>query len=132
MAVVRTIIYASIGIGAGLSLPSMISTPPLRVQPNPEHVAAYELRALSDLAAAGLMIYRAECETCHGGKAGGTRKAPGLGDPRFHNGQAGRRAFHLSVADAGPHRGLADVQRLSFNQIEQVARYVREARGFVN
>ena len=129
MAVVRTIVLATMGVSGGLVVPSMIWTPPLQSPGKGKQLEMYELRQKSPLALAGLRIYHAECLDCHGTKARGTKDNPGLHDPRFQRGQKGRQAFHTLITDGAPHQDLVTVRRLSFNQIEQIARYVKEVRN---
>lgn len=127
MAVTKSVVYAAIGVSSGLVVPGMFLAPPLTSgNLTPEQRAEYKMREMSSLAIAGMRVYHNTCVSCHGDEGIGTASAPSLQDPRFAGTQSGRQAFHDSLAAGVPHRPLPEIRRLSFNQIEQIARYVRE------
>lgn len=128
MAVVRS----SLAVAAVITAPAFVFEPHLRSTPNPEKISEYERKRLSQLAQAGADIYDTTCQSCHGQKGFGSNIAPALDRDIFHRGDRIQKEFHMAITDGGDgqggvHGGLP-AAGLSFNDIEVVARYVREVR----
>ena len=126
MGVVRSAFLVS----AALAAPTTVLTPPLRSGPSDETVA-YEVKVLSQLATSGYYLYNRRCWVCHGpGAAGG--HAPSLVQRRFWHDKYPRQEFHTAVrrhgADQHDMTGDRSATVPSFNEIEQIARYLREVQ----
>ncbi|MEL7468588.1 MAG: cytochrome c [Pseudomonadota bacterium] len=91
----------------------------------------HERQMFSQLAIAGMRTYRASCMECHGERAVGTGRGPSLLDPIYHRRALPKREFHAAVSSGTPQQNwrmgdMPGFSKLSFNQIEQIERYVRE------
>lgn len=123
---------AALMVSAAIAAPTLVFEPHLQSAANPKVLEKHELKRLSQLAQAGSAIYQTNCQGCHGPKGIGTGLGPSLWQTKFQSGSHVQKAFHLAVTDGGDqqggtHRGLPAAS-LSFNELETVARYVREAR----
>lgn len=126
----KSIAYATFGISSGLVVPGALLTPPLATGTlSPAEQARFELREMSSLAVAGRRVYYGQCAVCHGDDAMGTATAPSLHNARFRKSQSGRQDFHQETLTGKQHRQFPQIRRLSFNQIEQIARYMKELRA---
>ena len=130
MPVIRNALIISAIVSAPV-VPAMVFTPPLLSEPNPEHRALLERRNLSQLAYAGMQLFTQHCADCHGAQARGTVAGPNLHADAYHPGNLSRQDFHHAVTQGMPalrggSGGKPGNKDLSFNQIELIARYVRE------
>ena len=92
---------------------------------------SYENKQFTQLAIAGMRLYRSMCVECHGADAKGTGDGPNLLRAQYHAKRFGKTAFHAAVKGGVPQQkwAMGDMPGfpdLDFNQIEQVERYVRE------
>jgi len=125
-------VRAAILLSATIAAPTLVFEPHLSSTANPTSVQKHELKQLSQMARAGSTVFKNNCQGCHGAKGVGTPLGPSLWQEKFHRGHRVQKEFHLALTGGGEdsgnmHRGLPAAE-LSFNEIEQVARYVREAR----
>jgi len=128
MAILRTVFFVS----AALTGPAMLLQQPLKSGPDGGD-QGYAVLRLSPLAIAGHALYRKHCFTCHGEEAGGTERGPPLARGGMAAGKFERMTFHLVVrqgrdAPDGQYGSMPGFD-LSFNQIEMIGRYLREAAG---
>lgn len=125
-------VRAAILVSATITAPTLVFEPHLSSTANPAAIEKHEKKRLSQMAQAGLGVFQDNCEGCHGAKAVGTPLGPSLWQKKFQHGHRVQKEFHLALTDGGDqaggmHRGLP-ASELSFNEVEQVARYVREVR----
>lgn len=121
-------------VAASLAAPTFIFEPHLKSSVNREAIEQHEMGMLSQLAQAGAEIYKADCMGCHGEKGVGTGLGPTLWRAEYRNGGRVQKRFHMAVKEGndkqgGTHRGLP-ATKLSFNDLETVARYVREVWAY--
>ncbi|MEM1298399.1 MAG: cytochrome c [Pseudomonadota bacterium] len=127
MPVVRnTLILSAVVTG-----PAMVSPPILYSEPNPGHRETLERRKYSQLAIAGLSLFKRHCADCHGVEGEGTIAGPSLHHDAYKPRSLSRRDFHKAVTEGVPAQrwSFGDMpgnRKLSFNEIEMIARYVRE------
>lgn len=123
-------VRAAILLSATIAAPTLVFEPHLSSTANPNVIRDHELKRLSQLAQAGSMIFESDCLGCHGAKGAGSPLGPSLRQEKFERGNHNNKEFHLALFEgggemAGIHQGLPAAE-LSFNEVEQVARYVRE------
>lgn len=123
-------IRAAVLLSAAITAPTLVFEPHLSTAANPETLLEHELKQLSQLARAGSTLFESNCQGCHGQKAVGTPLGPSLWQKKFLRGNRAQKDFHLALTDGGDqmggmHRGLP-ASKLSFDEIELVARFVRE------
>ena len=127
MAVVRnTLILSAVVTG-----PALVAPPLLYSEPNPEHRERLERRSLSQLAYAGKGLFMRYCAECHGEDGRGTIAGPSLHLDVYKPKNLSRKAFHQAVtrgvkAQRWSFGDMPATKSLSFNDIEMIARYVRE------
>ena len=114
-----------------VSAPTLVATPHLQTTPNAAIVQEHELRVFSQLGRAGRRIFITTCAECHGIKGEGTIAGPSLHHDAYKPDNLNRRDFHRVVTEGvEAHRwSFGDMPgnpSLSFNDIEKIARYVRE------
>ena len=83
----------------------------------------------SDLGRGGYGLYEQSCARCHGHFGEGVGQAPGLLTDDLLEGNKARRTFHTRFNDlTEAHRILTaqDSPELGFNQLEIIAKYLRE------
>lgn len=125
---------ARIGItlAAALAAPTLVATPHLASSPETAVPRQHEARKFSQLAVAGMRLYVSHCEDCHGRNGVGTEKGPSLHYEIYHAPNLGQVAFHTAVKhgvqESRWEYGDMPKSNLSFNEIEQVARYVRDVQ----
>ncbi|MFK7941538.1 MAG: cytochrome c [Paracoccaceae bacterium] len=127
MSVVRNTFLLS----AVVSAPALVSPPVLYSEPNPGHREQLALRKLSQLAFAGRHLFARHCADCHGEDGRGTIAGPSLHHEVYKPENLSREAFHQAVtrgvkAQRWAFGDMPAVRQLSFNDIELIARYVRE------
>ena len=131
--------HLSLSVSASISAPiglvavaPMIADGPLKTgEPAVEVAVQHERRQLSQLGYAGKMLFRQNCVECHGEEAKGSRRGTSLVTATFHRENFDKRSFHRAVregesqqvASLGMEHAFSD---LSFNQVEQLERYLRE------
>ena len=128
MAVIRT----TLALTAALTLPQAILPPPLETGPAPGGAIYPKRETLSQLAIAGKELYQIRCSGCHGNDAKGSPAGPSLLHPVYRS--VTRRDFHRAISEGVPaqrwHFGdMPASPDLSFNDIEFIARYVRELQS---
>ena len=121
-------------VAAAIAAPTLVFEPHLHSGVNHAAIEEHELGMLSQLAQAGAAIYKSDCSGCHGEKGDGTGLGPSLWSTEFKDGGRVQKTFHLAVIEGpdkqgGTHRGLPAAKR-SFNDLETVARYVREVSAY--
>lgn len=119
---------------AVVSGPAIVSPPILYSEPNPEHRAKLDRNNLSQLAYAGKVLFARHCTECHGDDARGTIAGPSLHLDVYRPGNMSRKAFHQAVtqgvrAQRWSFGDMPATRELSFNEIEMIARYVREIQN---
>lgn len=126
------VVRSSLVITAAIAAPTLVFEPHLSSTPNPAALQEHEHRRLSQLARAGMNIYSVSCESCHGEKASGTSLGPSLWREPYVRGNRAQREFHAALTpDSKTGTGMHDTllpEDLSFNDIEKLARFVREVR----
>lgn len=127
MGVVRnTLIISALVTG-----PAVVAPPALYVEPNPQQRARLEQRSLTQMGVAGQHLFVENCLVCHGEEGRGTSLGPSLHHDIYKPGALSRRAFHRAVTEGvtAQRWSFGDMpasDALSFNEIELIARYVRE------
>ena len=125
--------YAAVGtivVGPAVVAPMLAITPPLASDPELSGIRrtyAVEMK-MSGPALAGRRTFTENCGACHGDEGHGTATGPAL-DPAS-SGFAGvdRRTFHMAVTD-GRVREHSGVAAAGFNEIERMAKYLRELQN---
>lgn len=127
-----SIVRSGLAVSAVLAAPTLMSTPYLATSPETSQPRQYDPRRFSQLAVAGMQIYKSRCAECHGDNAAGTDKGPSLHHKVYHASTLGQRGFHQAVSNGVAERrwafGDMPGSTLNFNEIEQVARYVRDVQ----
>lgn len=118
-------------LSAVVTAPALVAPPPLYTKPNQEAQARLERRALTPLGYAGKMLFSSHCAECHGSEARGTIIGPSLHHEYYKPANLSRQAFHLAVTEGVKAQrwsfgDMPGAPLLSFNDIEVIARYVRE------
>ena len=129
MSMARTAVVVT----AGLSVPTLMYAPkPLYSGPGTAVPQDYDYTVLSQLAKAGRNIYMQHCVDCHGDKALGSEKGPSLHQHEYAVRNRSQQSFHEAITKglrANTYTfGDMPAFRLTYNEIERVARYVREVR----
>lgn len=129
MSIARTAVVVS----AGLTVPTILYAPkPLYSGPGTASTEEYDYKVLSQLAKSGFTIYERHCQDCHGDRGYGTDRGPNLHHRVYSAGKLSQQEFHEAVVHGVKANkwtyGDMPATRLSFNEIERVARYVREVR----
>ncbi|MEM6548044.1 MAG: c-type cytochrome [Pseudomonadota bacterium] len=109
---------------------SAVAMPPLTTLPDAAGRATRkEEQRLTGLAQIGSQEYAQTCAACHGGLGEGTARAPTLQRRALLDWPRTQRSFHAHFGGKGAvHGGLAYREGLGFNEIERIAKYLREAR----
>ena len=117
-------------VTASLTAPTLVLEPHLRSGPDRGQLQEYEERRLSQLGVAGSRVYNENCMSCHGDKGVGTSQAPSLrvvaGGRKAYQAKSFHNAVRGGNGTSGSKHGTMLTASLSFNDIEKVARYVRE------
>ncbi len=87
--------------------------------------------AFSPLAAEGQTLFNANCATCHGQNALGTKKGPPLLHPTYNPGHHADGAFYRAVKQGVPQHhwrygNMKPLPDVSDYQISAIVRFVRE------
>lgn len=133
MSSVRAAMVVSALFGSSVLVfePHLESGPASRYQ-----IEQYQLRRLSQLGQAGSIVYANHCRACHGRRGVGSVQGPPLLDYALVKKHRGRKAFHSAVTNEQDHSYGAHHSRsakeLSFNEIEQIGRYVREVQSLTD
>ncbi|MEM9059495.1 MAG: cytochrome c [Pseudomonadota bacterium] len=134
MAELRTALVTT----ASLAAPAIVLAPVLLLErpfdtdgPSIEMERHHERQRYSQLAIAGMRLYRSSCMDCHGEKAVGTQRGPSLVKQIYHRASFSKRAFHEAVTQGAPQQNwrmgdMPGFSKFSFNQLEQLERYIRE------
>ena len=130
MPVVRNLFIVSAVVSAPVG-PALVFTPPLYSAPNPEHRESLEKRNLTQLAFAGKILFSEHCAACHGLEGQGTIAGPSLHHDIYKLDNLSRKAFHRAVTEGVPAQNwsfgdMPASAALSFNDVEKIARYIRE------
>lgn len=130
MGVVRNTLILS----AAVTGPALVAPPILSSAPNPDHRAKMERRQLSQLAYAGKGLFAKYCVDCHGQQGQGTIAGPSLHHEAYKPRNLSRKAFHQAVtqgvkAQRWSFGDMPATKSLTFNDIEMIARYVREIQS---
>lgn len=127
-----TVVRAGLAVSAALAVPTLMATPHLASTPDADGARRYEARKFSQLAVAGMQLYIAHCEECHGRNAAGTDIGPSLHHKVYQRANLGQRGFHEAISNgvAEQRWSYGDMPKtnLTFNEIEQVSRYVRDVQ----
>ena len=127
-------IKAALAVTATLSVPVAMSNLPGPLTSGPETAdpRIIERHRFTQLGFAGREVYRAQCEACHGPEGKGSIKGPSLLHNAYDPKKLSPRGFHSAVSNGVQARlwdyGDMPAIEISFNDIELVARYVRELR----
>ena len=127
MAVIRNTLLLS----AAVTAPAIVAPPALYVAPNAEGKATLERRALTQLGYAGKQLFQRHCADCHATDGSGTIAGPSLHHEFYLSDNMSRKDFHQAVTEGVPAQrwsfgDMPGTDALSFNEIELIARYVRE------
>ncbi len=80
--------------------------------------------------AKGAVVYRQQCQSCHGSEAGGTERGPSLLRTIYAPNRHANLAFHLAVKNGvkAHHDNKGDMPPLEVSpeDVEHVIQYVRE------
>lgn len=130
----RTLIVIVVICIVMILLPIWWLTPPLMVE-EPENDEVVIVRNLSEPAQAGRMTFGAQCAQCHGKSAEGGA-APGLLDRVYAVDFRDAPAFHSKAQSAIPEhdafmKRTQGYGRLGFNDLEMMAKFLREMRRYV-
>lgn len=124
MAVVRNTLLV-VGL---LAAPTAFVTPPLYAPVSAESLRVQEERNHSPLGLAGKRLYETSCAACHGAKGRGGADGPSLLAPSAAA-QLSGAVFHTAAAgEAKVQRASRRSSGTSFNELELIARYLREVR----
>lgn len=128
------IVRATVAVTAALTVPQAFLTPPLSTGPSDQPPSYVERRNFTPLAQAGKQLYDQQCAECHGGDGGGTLTGPSLKHRAYLGQNLSRQDFHRAVAEGVPATrwtfgDMPGNPHLSFNDIELIARYVREVQN---
>ncbi|MGH9799980.1 MAG: c-type cytochrome, partial [Blastocatellia bacterium] len=74
--------------------------------------------------AAGSRLYEQACQSCHGGEAKGSERAPALAGSRFRRGALDGEIF-LNIQNGIPSTQMPPFKRLTTDQVWQLVSYVR-------
>lgn len=124
----------ALAVSATLSVPVAMSTlpGPLDSDPSTADPKIVERHFFTQLGIAGRLVYQANCQDCHGTAGRGTVAGPSLLHRAYAPEVLSQRAFHKAVTQgvAAKRWTFGDMPPidLSFNEIELVARYLRELR----
>lgn len=127
-------IKAALAVTATLSVPvAMSQLPgPLATGPETADPRIIERHRFTQLGFAGRQVYRAQCEVCHGPEGKGTIQGPSLLNKAYGPKKFSSQQFHSAVSNGVEARlwdyGDMPAIEIPFNDIELVARYVRELR----
>jgi mono/diheme cytochrome c family protein len=128
------IVRAAVAVTAALTVPQAFLPPPLATAPIDRPPSYIELRNLTPLALAGKQLYDQECAECHGSDGSGTLKGPSLKHRAYRSKNLSRKDFHRAVVEGAPANrwtfgDMPGSPHLSFNEVELIARYVREVQN---
>lgn len=121
-------------LAAAVTAPAVVAPPILYFEPDPDHREKMERQSLSQLAYAGKGLYENHCADCHGEEGHGTIAGPSLHDEAYRPKNLTRKAFHQAVTRGVPAQrwtfgDMPANRKLGFNDIEKIARYVREIQA---
>ncbi|MEM9139243.1 MAG: cytochrome c [Pseudomonadota bacterium] len=123
-------VRAGLAVSAVLAAPTLMSTPYLATSTETSVQRRFDPNRFPQLGIAGMHIYNAQCAECHGDDGAGTEQGPSLHHKVYHASKLGQRGFHAAVSNGVAQQrwefGAMPGAALSFNEIEQVARYVRD------
>lgn len=124
----------ALAVTATLSVPVAMSRLPGPLESGPEtaDLRVIERHQLTQLGFAGREVYRQHCQSCHGAGGQGTTQGPSLLNKTYRSRDFSAQAIHSTIQNGVEARlwdyGDMPALDLSFNDIELVARYVRELR----
>ncbi len=127
-------VRATLAVTAALTIPQALLPPPLESGPPPGKPVYVRQNMYSQVGLAGKELYQQQCAQCHGDDAKGTLLGPSLGHPAYQGGRLSRQDFHRAVSEGVRARrwtfgDMPANEQLSFNDIELIARYVREVQN---
>ena len=138
MAALRTAIVMTASLSAPIGLvtvaPMVMEGPYKTGGPAVEITQQQERMKLSQLGYAGKRLYLKNCVECHGEEAKGAQRGVSLVSQSYHRENFSKRAFHSAVRPENMEQ-LASIDSshvfpgLSFNQVEQLERYIRELQN---
>ena len=127
-----SVVRSGLLVSAALAAPTAFLPPPLKSGPETADPARVERRLISPLGLAGRLLYVENCAECHGADGKGTTQGPSLLHRSYSAAQFSQRAFHETITKGVTAQrwafGDMPALDLSFNDIEKIARYVREVR----
>ena len=138
MAALRTAVIMAGSLSAPVAIvsavPMMMDQPLATAGPDEEVTQRQSTLRFSQIAISGQHLFRANCADCHGEDASGTDRGPDLRPAVKNGGRSNRKQmFHSAITNGMSQQNWAmgdmpAFPRLSFNQIEQIERYVRELK----
>ena len=131
--VVTMTVLVTLVAAAACGEPDTPATPTAAPRATIDAPASSSGSGLSDMARAGESAFNANCSTCHGVGAVGTRQGPSLLDRVYHPGHHPDASFRNAVRNGVPSHhwpfgDMAPVPGVSTAEIEQVICYVRETQ----
>lgn len=116
-----------------LGAAKMVLDPPLSSPETAEPFNYASSRVFSEPAVAGMVRFGNSCAECHGAKAEGTDRGPGLLDRSYTATFRESEAFHGAVGrEIAAHRELLAMPGADpathFNSLEMMGKFLREAR----
>ncbi|MFK7945212.1 MAG: hypothetical protein AB8B85_20180 [Paracoccaceae bacterium] len=120
-------------LGGMLTYASQVLDSPLAIPADAKKFSYVREQAFSNPAIAGMRQFNDTCADCHGGRAEGTERGPGLLDRPYAKSFRNSEAFHSAVGlDIPAHLSFVttddDDSSIGFNTREQMSKFLREAR----
>ena len=119
-------------VSAALAAPTAVLPPPLESGPETADPSRLERRVLTQVGIAGRLLFQENCAQCHGSDGRGSVNGPSLLHRDYAPDRLSQREFHKAVTNGVPATkwtfGDMPAIALGFNDIELIARFIREVR----